>query len=414
MYNKKVLDNGVRVLTDKMDGVRSAAIGIWVGAGSRNESAEENGSAHFIEHMLFKGTTKHSAEDLACITDEVGGQVNAFTTRDSTCFYARVLDTHLERTGDMFADMFFDSLFAKNDIETERSVIVEEIDMYEDTPEDLVAEQMFAACFPGALGRPVLGTRETLATRTGDSLRDFMTRNYTAPRVLISLAGSFTDADAERIASRFATLSAQTAPVVDAGTYTPSFVLRDKVVEQNHVIIGYPGKHSSHADRFAMTLMSSIFGGGASSRLFQGVRERHGLCYSIYSFIANFAETGIFGISGAMSAATEQKALQLIKAEVDKLLQHGVTAEELHRANEQAKSSLLMSLESTSSRMNRMANGEMYRNSHMKIEDVIACYDAVTREDILRVARETFDEKRLSLSVLGKASSEEQYRGILT
>ena len=302
MYERIVLPNGARIVCEHMDGVRSASLGIWVGAGSRYERYSEAGSAHFIEHMLFKGTSRWSAAELAERMDAVGGQMNAYTTRDNTCFYARVLDTHLPLATDTLCAMFFDSRFDERDVENEKGIIQEEIDMYEDTPEDVAAERLIAGCFPGALGRPVLGRSSSLARQTGESLRAFMARHYAAPRVVAALSGSFTDEDLRELARRFSAMPAAKPKKPERSAYRPCLTLRRKATEQNQLVLGFPGLETASSERFALQLLSGILGGNASSRLFQSVREKHGLCYSIYSFTAGFEDTGLFAVAAAAEA----------------------------------------------------------------------------------------------------------------
>jgi predicted Zn-dependent peptidase len=413
MYEKKTLPNGVRIIFERMESVRSAAVGIWVGVGSRFENSDQAGAAHFIEHMLFKGTSKYSATQLAEMMDAVGGQVNAFTTRDSTCFHARVLDTHLPLAIDILADMFFDSNFSDADASGERGIILEEIDMYEDTPEDVVAEELFRVSFPGTLGRPVLGRPDTLRGLTGNLLRAFKDANYTAPRIVVALGGSFSDEDIARIERRFSVLPpAGNVPCVP-DVYSKAFAIRKKATEQNHLILGFPGLATESEDRFDMQLFSNILGGNASSRLFQTIREKHGLCYSIYSFSASFVETGLFGIATAMSRDTEKKASALILDELRRIREDGVTPEELSRSREQIKSSLLMSLESTVSRMNRLGFGELFLRGPLTAEALIDRYDAVSLDDILNIARRTLDFEKMSFSAVGRTEDEAYYREAL-
>ncbi|MFR3288904.1 MAG: M16 family metallopeptidase [Lachnospiraceae bacterium] len=285
MYERIVLPNGARIVCEHMDGVRSASLGIWVGAGSRYERYSEAGSAHFIEHMLFKGTSRWSAAELAERMDAVGGQMNAYTTRDNTCFYARVLDTHLPLATDTLCAMFFDSRFDERDVENEKGIIQEEIDMYEDTPEDVAAERLIAGCFPGALGRPVLGRSSSLARQTGESLRAFMARHYAAPRVVAALSGSFTDEDLRELARRFSAMPAAKPKKPERSAYRPLPPRPGgKATGAEPARPRLPGLETASSERFALQLLSGILGGNASSRLFQSVRESTGFCYSIYSF----------------------------------------------------------------------------------------------------------------------------------
>ena len=410
MYERLVLPNGVRVVSEAMPYVRSAAVGIWIGVGSRNEKADENGAAHYIEHMLFKGTDRYSAGELAAMMDGIGGQINAYTTRESTCFYARVLDTHLDTAIDLLSGMFFDSLFAQEDVENERGVIQEEIDMYDDTPEDLAVERLLAKCFRGPLGRPVLGKPSTLANLTGERLRAFKETHYRPDRIVISLCGSFTEQHIQRISNRFSQLEPGKAPVPKRAVYTPALFVKKKATEQNHLCIGFPGRTTAADDRFSLAILSTVLGGGMSSRLFQAVRERYGLCYAIYSFHAAFQDTGFFGIETALGIETEEKALRIIFDEVNRIRQEGVTEEELDRAREQAKSNLVMTMESTSSRMNKLGNGELFLGYSLDLNELMERYDAVTQETVLETAQNILDFSRLSFSAVGRVRTAAQYQ----
>lgn len=409
MYEKLTLPNGVRIVFEHMAHVRSAAIGVWVGVGSRFEKAGEAGSAHFIEHMLFKGTAAHTAAELAEQMDAIGGQVNAYTTRETTCFYARVLDTQLDRAADLLAEMFFDSNFAESDVENERGVILEEIDMYADTPEDLVTERLIEGAFPGALGRPVLGKPATLTRMTGAGLRAFKEGHYIAPRIVIAVSGSFTQANIERIAARFSALPPRADLTMAPGAYRPAARVKRKAVEQNQLTLGFPGIPTGGDDRFAMNLLSSILGGNMSSRLFQTVREKHGLCYAVYSFTAGFADCGLFGVSTAVGRDTEQRALTLIVQELRRFRDGGVTAEELDRAREQITASVLLAEESTASRMNKLGYSELFLGAPLTAQEVLDRYAAVTREEILSLARRMLDFGQASFSAVGRVRTAEEY-----
>ena len=414
MYEKITLPNGARIVFERMEGVRSVSLGIWVGAGSRFERAEEGGSAHFIEHMLFKGTATRTAAQLAEEADALGGQLNAYTTRDNTCFYTRVLDTHLPRAAEVLADMFFRSRFDEADVENEKGVIGEEIDMYEDTPEDVAAENLLAGCFPGALGRPVLGTEETLAGLSGRSLRAFMERTYTAPRIAVALAGSFTDADVDAVARIFAQMPPAEHTEPERSAYAPCLTLREKAVEQNQLVLGFPGLETASEERFAMQLFSNILGGSSSSRLFQTVREKHGLCYSIYSFTAGYQDTGLFAVALAANRQSERRALGLTIDELRRIRDEGVTAAELGRAREQVTASILMSLESSASRMNRLGYGELFLpRGALTPDELIERYEAVTLADVRSLAQRTLDFRRASLSAVGRVADGEEYRAAL-
>lgn len=413
MYEIITLPNGVRLAYEHMSAVRSAAVGIWVGVGSRFEKRGEEGSAHFIEHMLFKGTSCSDAASLAGRMDAIGGQINAFTSRESTCFYARVLDTHLGEACDILMEMFFESLFDEGDVANELGVVLEEIDMYRDTPEDLVVEQLLAKTFPGPLGRPVLGRPGSLREMTGASLRAFKEREYSPERIVVSLCGSFTDADLQQILDRFAAMPAGRPGKYKKARYTPARVLRRKATEQNQFCLTWPGLAEGSEERFAWQVLSMVLGGGMSSRLFQRVREKHGLCYSISSFTAAFADTGILGISTATGRESEEKALSLIRQEVERFIQDGITPDELSRAREQIKSGVVLSMESTSARMNRLGSSMLYQGKCLTADEIIERYNAVTAESVLALARRTFTPEGMSFSAVGRLSDGERYLNCL-
>ena len=414
MYEKLTLPNGVRIVYENIPYVRSVSMGIWVGTGSRFETASENGASHYIEHMLFKGTANRTAAEIAWESDSIGGQINAFTTRECTCFYGRVLDTHLGQLTDILCDMFFNSNFSEEDVESERGVIFEEIDMYEDTPDDLVSERHFSAVFKGSsLARPVLGTKKTLRGMNSESLKKYMNDHYDAGSVVIALSGSFTQSDIDRIASHFGKLEKKKNNKLKAAVYKPAIVVKKKNIEQNHLCIGFPGISMASEDRFAFVMMSSILGGSMSSRLFQTVREDKGLCYSIYSYCSNYYKEGVFSVYTALSRDTEEKAIKLIKDVITDFTENGVTDDEVRCVCEQAKSNILMGLESTSTRMHRLGRGELFSGRTQDVDEICACYDRITKEDIKRLAEKHLDFKNVSFSAVGKTGTADYYGSIL-
>lgn len=414
MVQIETLPNGVRLVTEHINTVRSAALGIWVGGGSREEGDSESGAAHFIEHMLFKGTAHRSAQDIARETDAIGGQMNAFTTKECTCFYGRVLDDHLPQALDILFDMVYHSSFTQEAVETERGVILEEIDMYEDTPDDLCAEKLAAQVFQGnPLARPILGAKETLAKMTGDFLRDYHRRHYEGHNTVVALAGSFSPEILDDLRRRFAVLPAGTPRPLTPAVYTPGFVATAKPIEQNHLTLAFPGLDYNSPRRFALQLLSSILGGGVSSRLFQQVREQQGLCYSVYSYGAGHADTGLFCIYTALNRETETKALATIRQVVDQLRQEGPTHEELSRAREQSKANVMMGLESTQSRMSHAGRSLLFSGEILTPEQIIAAYDAVTRADVISLAQDIFRWDQVSLSAVGQVRTAEEYHSLV-
>ncbi len=413
-YETHTLPNGVRIVTEHVPGVRSASLGLWVGTGSRHEKASEGGAAHFIEHMVFKGTERRSARELAQEMDAIGGQVNAYTTKESTCFYARSLDEHLPRAMDLLCDMVFCSRFDEKDVETERGVILEEIGMYEDTPEDLCSERLMAAVYKGSpLARPILGKKATLEKMTGAWLKAYKDAHYLPGDIVVALAGSFPDFTVEELKARLVGLDGGKAPAPKPVDYTPAVTVKKKSIEQNHLTLAFPGLPYGHEKRFQAQLLSSILGSGMSSRLWQEVREKRGLCYSIYTYGAGHAETGVFAVYTALGRETEAQALETICHAVRDFADHGPTQEELDRARELSKANVLMGLESTQSRMSNLGRGTLLQGRPLKTDEVIQAYDAVTAEQVRDLAQEMFDFRRASLSAVGRVGDEGYYRELI-
>ncbi len=413
MYEKITLPNGVRIVHEHIPYVRSVALGIWVATGSRYESARMSGASHFIEHMLFKGTDTRTATQLADIMDGIGGQVNAFTTKECTCFHGRVLDTHLDQLTDVLCDMFFNSRFDEADVNNERGVIREEIDMYKDTPEDLASERLQTAVFRGfSLSRPVLGTKTALSKMTGAALRAHMAEHYRPRSVVVALSGSYKPADIELLTARFSAMQDGGGKTFKPAVYTPSFTAKRKSLEQNHLLLAFPGLSVTDKRRYSLQLLSDILGGGMSSRLFQTVREKRGLCYTVYSFGSSYRDTGLFAVYTALGKDTEREAITVILDEL-RQIKDGVTPEELTRAREQIKANILMSLEQTGSRMHRLGRNELYHGYVPELDEIIANYDSVTAEDIRALSEECLDFSKASFSAVGRVGDADYYRELL-
>ena len=410
MYEKIILSNGVRIVYEHISHVRSAAVGVWVGVGSRHERAAENGAAHFIEHMLFKGTQTRSAAAIAEEMDAVGGQLDALTSKECTVFLAQTLDSHLDTAIDVLTDMLFCSRFDERDVEVERDVILEEIGMYADNPEDLVVERLFDLVYAGSpLGRRVLGTRRTLRTLDAAALKAFHAAHYTPDRIVVALSGCFEDRHIQRLEQLFSPLSGPRAGKTRPAVFHAGITLRRRATEQNHLCLAFPSVGYHDPDRYTLQLISGILGHGMSSRLFQQVREQHGLCYSIDSFGVSHAETGVFAVYTALSAEMEQQALLLILEQLRRFRREGATQAELDRAREQAKASMLMGMESTSARMSLLGRNELLRGTIPTAEEIIQAYDAVTLEQLSRAAARLLDFDAAALSVVGRVQSEEFY-----
>lgn len=415
LYEKITLPNGVRILHEHIPHVRSVSLGIWVGTGSRYESASVSGASHFIEHMLFKGTQKNSAAELAGIMDGIGGQINAFTTKECTCFHGRVLDTHLKQLSDVLSDMFFNSKFDEEDVASERGVILEEMDMYRDTPEDLVSERLFSEVFKGfSLSKPILGKKSTLDKMTGETLKQYMDAHYCPESIVIAVSGSYKADDITRLKDMFSQIPKSSPTKFVNAQYAPSFTVKRKSLEQNHLCIAFPGISVRDENRFALQLLSDILGGGMSSRLFQTVREKRGLCYSIFTYGSSYIDTGLFSVYTALGKDTEREAISVIIDEIKRFKEFGVMQDELQRAREQVKANVLMGLESTSTRMNRLGRNELYFGQVLEPDEIIAAYDSVTAEDIQKLSAYCLDFSHVSFSGVGKVDTSDIYRTLLS
>ena len=410
MYRPITLPNGARLLLQEVPGAQSAALGFFVGVGSRHEAPRENGAAHFIEHMLFKGTARRSAGQLARDMDAIGGQVNAYTTKEHTCFYGRTLDRHLDEGLDILADMLFHSRFDQGDVELERGVILEEIGMYEDTPEDLVSERLSAAVYRGTpLARPILGRESTLEGMTGEWLARWQRKHYHAGNLVAALAGKFSPAQADSLRDLLAALPsglpAQSPPV----TYRPAVTAKKKAIEQNHLILAFPAPSYLDERRPQVLLLNALLGGGCSSRLFQQLREERGLCYSVYSYVADHADTGLLGIYAGVSRDQEWAALEGARRVALELADHGPSQEEVDRVREQAKANLLMGSESVQARMSHLGSSALLYGRVRETEELLDLYDAVTREQLRDLAGALFRMETASLSAVGRVGSSADY-----
>ena len=378
--------NGVRIVTEHMSHVRSLSVGIWVNAGSRYEAPEENGITHFIEHMLFKGTKNRTARQIAEEFDRIGGEINAFTSKEHTCYYAKVLDHHGELAISILADMFFNSLFTKEDIVRERQVVLEEIYMSEDDPADDVHEKLWAIMFPeDALGRPILGTPETLATFDEMMIRSYMAKHYGPENVVISIAGNLEEGMLEKIEQLFGQYEASSQSVVSRPSY-PTFtageVEKFRDTEQAHIAISFPAIAVKDPLMYSFIALNNIIGGNMSSRLFQDVREDRGLAYSVFSYQSSYEDVGAFTIY----ASTSKQNLDSLKQQIDQTLfdvvAGGVTEEELENAKEQLKGSFVLGLEGTEDHMNRNGVNELIHRNHRSVDEVLAKIDAITMESM--------------------------------
>jgi predicted Zn-dependent peptidase len=407
-YRKSVLPNGIRLVTERIPHVRSVAVGVWVETGSRYEPLLKSGISHFIEHLVFKGTESRSAEDIAKAVDSVGGQMDAFTTKEHTCFYITVLDRHLPLAADLLSDILLHPLFAPDDIEKEKTVVLQEFRMVEDTPDDLIHDLFAERVWPGhPLGRPILGEKKIILSLDRDTVLGYLRDEYCPARITVAAAGrleheQLVDLLGKRLLGldRGCATRDEEPPVV-----SPKVELIDKPLEQVHFVMGGPGLRQDAPERYALYLLNTIVGGGMSSRLFQEVRERQGLVYSIHSGNAAFRDSGLFYVYAGTEPAHFGKVVDLIRQELRKLRREGVTADELGRAKEHLKGSLMLSLESTSSRMSRIAKHELYFGRPFTLDEIQGAIDQVHADDIEALIGQLLGRTPLSLVALGPAGS---------
>lgn len=403
--------SGLRVVTERMPGVRSASVGVWVLAGSRDEAPRISGSSHFLEHLLFKGTSTRSARDIAEAFDAVGGDVNAFTAKEFTCFYARVLDRDLEMAVDHLADMLQHSLIRSADLDAERQVILEEINMHEDSPEDLVHDVFTETLWPDhPLGRPVLGTATTINSATRGSVARFYKRHYVPGNFVVAAAGNVRHEEliglledrmetgrplTDGTASSWNLRSAGPPPQPSRGR-----LVRRRKTEQAHICLGTNGLARTDPDRFAFLIVNTALGGGMSSRLFQEVRERRGLAYSVYSYQSQYTEAGIFTAYAGTTPARAEEVIGLLRRELEDVGSGGLTDEEFDRAKGHVKGSLVLSLEDPGGRMSRLGKSEIAHGEILTVNQTLARIERVTLEDARRVAERVLSQP-MTLTVLG-------------
>ncbi|AEI44287.1 M16 family metallopeptidase [Paenibacillus mucilaginosus] len=382
--DKYTLNNGLRVVVEKIPTTRSVAFGIWVKTGSRHESQSQNGISHFIEHMLFKGTDKYSAKDIAEIFDGIGGNVNAFTSKEYTCYYCKVLDEHLPLAVDVLSDMFFNSVLDPAELAKEKNVIYEEISMYEDTPDDMVHDLIAKAAFEDhSLGYTIIGTQQNLAAMDSGTLRDYMNSHYTIGNTVISIAGNVNDDVIALMEKHFGAFAAQGTPSEEQPlSFHSNLQYHKKKTEQNHICLSLPGLSAKDERLYAMVLLNNAIGGGMSSRLFQEIREKRGLAYSVYSYHTSYQDGGLFTIYTGTAPKQTDEVLKVTLEMMSDLKEKGLSEAELRKGKEQMKGSLILSLESTSARMNRLGKNELMLGRHYSLDEMIERVEAVEMEHI--------------------------------
>jgi predicted Zn-dependent peptidase len=398
------LASGLRIVTEALPGLRSVTLGMWVGSGSRDETDEQSGASHFLEHLLFKGTADRTAREIAESIESVGGEMNAFTTHEQTVFYVRVPDTHFELAFDILTDIVWQPAFRPNDVESERQVILEEIGMRDDTPDDLVHELFEQAMYPAhPLGREVLGSESSIKAMTRDAIASYHAAHYHPSNIVFAAAGNLAHEDV------LARAELRMPPGTEARPERARPALRDtealavvnRPTEQDHVVVGMRALPALDPDRYAFTVLNQTLGGGMSSRLFQQVREERGLAYSVYSYRAAYEDTGFLAIYAGTAPERVHETLGVIGTELDRLVADGLTAAELDAAKGHLAGSLAMSLETSSSRMRRIGRSEQVEGEVPPLDDLVARVLAVTADDVERVIDRVLRDAPRTLAVVG-------------
>ncbi|MDP2321583.1 MAG: pitrilysin family protein [Acidobacteriota bacterium] len=404
---RAVLANGVRLATERMPHVRSVAIGIWLTRGSRHEPTESMGIAHFVEHMLFKGTPTRSAEEIAQQVDSIGGQIDAFTSKEYAGYYLKVLDEHLPWAIEILADLISNPLMADDDIEKEKKVILEEIKMVEDTPDDLVHEIFAEGFWSGhPLGRPILGTPASVNALTRDTITKYFANTYVAGNFVVVAVGNLEHDQVQSLLEKALAHIPHTGPDAE---HTPPVVastiqIRKKDLEQSHVVFGTPALPQHHPERYAGYALNTTLGGSMSSRLFQNVREKRGLAYSVFSGLSSYQDAGALSIYAGCGNDSVAELIDVVVAELRQMKLGGLDPIELRRAKDHLKGSLMLGLESTSSRMSHLARQEMYRDRTDGLDEMLAAIERVSAEDVLKLADRFFATGSLAVTVLGNVN----------
>ena len=403
-FRKGVLDNGIRVLTEHLPGVRSLSVVVWVDHGSRDESPAVSGMSHFIEHMIFKGTARMTALDIAKAFDRLGGISNAFTSKETICFHAKVVDSHQDDILELLSDIFLNSCFSQIEIERERLVVLQEISMVEDSPEELIHDVLHRNFWPNhGLGQPVLGLPETVTRFQSEDISNYVHQYFSPEKVVIACAGNVRHADFMRKVERF--FGHMSGPPNGIGRKRPhartGFKIVEKDLEQVNCLLGFEGPGQRDERRFDALLFNVILGGSMSSRLFQEIRERRGLAYAIYSYHSGYTDTGLMGMYAGTSQDKAVEVMELMMDELQRLAEEPVSEQELHEAKEHVKGGIVLTSESTDARMNRIARLELTLGHYVTIEDVMQKIDAVTQQSIMELAQDLLMAQR-SAVVMGK------------
>jgi predicted Zn-dependent peptidase len=408
-FNKITLDNGIRIVTKQMSQARSVTMGVWVNVGARDEKSQESGLSHFIEHMIFKGTEKRTAVQIAKEFDAIGGQCNAFTSKENTCYHAKVIDTRLDTMVELLSDVFLNSVFDSTEVERERQVILQEIKMLEDTPDEHVHVLLAQAVWGNhPLGRSVLGRPETVAEFDSESIKEYFRRAYQPERIVVAAAGNLKhEAFGELITQGFAVVQ-ETDDFPERAVPAMGRVIMayPKKLEQVHICLGTKGVHVTDPRRYACSVLNVILGGNMSSRLFQEIRELRGLAYGVYSFLSLYSDTGICGVYVGTDESNMQEVLEIISREMRKIKEQPLESAELRNAKEYLKGGLYLGAESTENQMIRLAHNEIHFGRHVPLKEVEGLIEEVTAENILELSEDIFQNESMCLTLLGPVDEE--------
>ena len=410
MYKKSVLANKIRVVSEYIPYVKSVTLGVWVGTGSRFEDSFNHGVSHFIEHLMFKGTSARTAKDIAEAIDAVGGQLNAFTAKEYTCYYIKVLDSHKELAMDILSDMLLHSKFAEEDIEKERQVVLEEVHMYEDTPDDLVHDLYLSDAWPAhQLGKNILGCEPSIEAFAKKTLADYCRDFYTADNLVIAAAGNISHEELSHLAEKyFAAASGEKKQTrLAPPQIVPARQIHFKDTEQVHICLGVSSLPQADPDIYSVHLLNNILGGGVSSRLFQAIREERGLAYSVYSYQNSYKDAGLFTVYAGTRQANVSEVISLVLANMRELKRDNITPQELTRAKEQIKGAMMLGLESSSSRMSRLGKTEITAEKYLTLDELIEKIEAVTLDRVYEMIHRLFAREKLAVTLLGPIDAED-------
>jgi len=413
MLKRVVLDNNITLALENTNSVRSICIGVWAYAGAIYEKPSINGISHFLEHMMFKGTKNRTAREIAEVMDSVGGQLNAFSAKEFTCYFAKVRDEHAELAIELIADMLKNSTFDEGEIEREKNVVMEEIKMYEDAPDELIHDMFSQSLWQNhPIGSPILGTNESVSGLNREKIMKYYKDKYAPENYLITIVGNFKIPKIMSLIKKYFNYNKDSSERKNITIEPPKHVIkhevREKNVEQVHIVLGTPGITEVDDARYKLYVLNSILGGSMSSRLFQEIRENRGLAYSIFSYASLYKVAGLFGVYAGCGYKDCDNVIKLILAELEKMTKKHITKIELIRAKEQLKGNMILSLEGTNARMNRLARNEIYFGRQIPIDEVLEKINAVSEDDILNLSKQLFNVKNMALSIIGPAGDKEK------